>query len=244
MKKLIVLKLVFVLVIGGLVYGAVRLGIHLTSEIGQDDISLEFAGVDPSDYLDLTEQIHAVDLVQLTSDEKRELYRIYDQERAARDLFMSFDNAWGLDIFSNLAASEESHYQTVKVLLDKYALFDLKWDTFEVYQTQAVQSRYDAWKTEGLQSLAHSLQIGGMIEEQAIQDYQELSDQIDKIDILFVLANLMKGSRNHLRLLSEFMNELAIDYTVTYLTQSEFDQIVNLPRETDTVPLRDCPCAY
>jgi hypothetical protein len=55
---------------------------------------------------------------------------------------------------------------------------------------------------------------------------------IDNADILLVYDNLLRGSRNHLRAFMKTLSQQGGGYTPQYLSQTEFDAIVNSPMET------------
>lgn len=50
---------------------------------------------------------------------------------------------------------------------------------------------------------------------------------MDNQDIKLVYDNLLKGSRNHLRSFYKTLLQQGGSYTAQYLTQAEFDAIVN-----------------
>lgn len=46
-----------------------------------------------------------------------------------------------------------------------------------------------------------------------------------------VLENLLRGSRNHLRAFNRQLAAMGITYNPVYISQDEFDQVVNSPME-------------
>jgi len=66
-------------------------------------------------------------------------------------------------------------------------------------------------------------------------DIKDLKESIDKVaneNIKMVFENLLKGSRNHLRAFNRQIVKIGLTYSPVYITQEEFDQIINSPNET------------
>ncbi len=106
---------------------------------------------------------------------------------------------WGKKTFSNIAASEQRHMDSVKTLLDAYGLADpIGADTPGVFTNAELQAAYDALVAQGSQSLEEALKVGVAIEELDIEDLQALLAMSPSADITEVAQNLLKGSQNHL----------------------------------------------
>jgi len=61
---------------------------------------------------------------QLSQEEINSLIHMRQEEKLARDVYLTLYNKWHSQIFKNIANSEEWHMQIVKFLLDKYNLPD------------------------------------------------------------------------------------------------------------------------
>jgi hypothetical protein len=81
-------------------------------------------------------------------------------------------------------------------------------------------------------SLVEALKVGAQIEELDMRDIVAQKASIDNADILLVYDNLLRGSRNHLRAYMKTLVQQGGSYTPQYLSQTEFDAIVNSPMET------------
>ena len=77
-----------------------------------------------------------------------------------------------------------------------------------------------------------ALKVGAQIEELDIRDIVVRKADVDNADILLVYDQLLKGSRNHLRAYMRVLAQQAGTYTPQYITQAEFDAIVNSPMES------------
>ena len=60
----------------------------------------------------------------LTAAEKEWITLIRIDEKLARDVYLKLYDVWGVPIFANIAASEQSHMDAVARLITKYGLTD------------------------------------------------------------------------------------------------------------------------
>lgn len=81
-------------------------------------------------------------------------------------------------------------------------------------------------------SLIDALKVGVQVEELDIRDITAQKVSIDNADILMVYDNLLRGSRNHLRAFMKVLTQQGGTYVPQYISQTEFDAIVNSPVET------------
>lgn len=72
----------------------------------------------------LSQQLATLPVGSLTAEEEAGLLYMREEEKLARDVYLTMYNLWGLQIFDNIAASEETHTEAVKLLLDRYNLAD------------------------------------------------------------------------------------------------------------------------
>jgi hypothetical protein len=70
-----------------------------------------------------------------------------------------------------------------------------------------------------------------LIEEMDIKDLDEVLAATTNENVTLVFENLLKGSRNHLRAFNLQLTNLGIVYTPTYISQTDYDLIVNSPME-------------
>lgn len=164
--------------------------------------------------------------------ERRGLSQMREEEKLARDVYLTLYEAWKLPIFRNIARSEQRHMDAVKVILDKYSLQDpIITDTIGVFTDQNIQYLYYQLIQAGGVSLVEALKVGATIEDLDIYDLKKFLRRADNVDIKTLYQNLMKGSRNHLRAFADQLNINGISYSAEYLTQKEVDDIINSPME-------------
>lgn len=159
-----------------------------------------------------------------------------EEEKLARDVYQALYDIWGTPIFKNIADSEQSHTNTVQVLLDKYNIEDPVVDnTLGIFTDPYFTKKYNELVSLGSESFENALRVGTLIEELDIADINEQLEIIKKKDITKAYSNLLKGSRNHLRGFYKLVLNAGIDYTPQFISQEEFDEIVNSAYETGNI---------
>ena len=152
------------------------------------------------------------------------------EEKLAHDVYVALiDKA---PPFTNISASEQTHTDTVKALLIKYGIPDpaasLAVGQFSIPELQAL---HDALVAKGIQSVLNAISVGLEIEELDIVDIREMRDIARNADVLDMLTNLERGSRNHLRSFWKQLEQNGGTYTPTHLTEAEFLAIATSPQE-------------
>ncbi|GAB4429605.1 MAG: hypothetical protein Kow0031_10170 [Anaerolineae bacterium] len=156
-----------------------------------------------------------------------------EEEKLARDVYLTLFDEWGLRIFQNIARSEQMHMDAVATLIDRYGLTDPARPEIGVFTNPDLQQLYDDLVAQGSQSLEDALLVGAAIEEIDILDLQLRLNQTSQADIQIVYNSLMKGSRNHLRAFtSTWQRQTGETYQPQYLDPATYDDIVSSPRET------------
>lgn len=168
----------------------------------------------------------------LTEAEKTSLLFLREEEKLARDVYLTLHEKWGGNIFQNIAASEQTHTNSVLALIQKFGLIDpVTDDAVGVFKNEDLQNLYHTLVAQGNQSLSQALIVGATIEDLDLYDLQEANKLIQNQDILNVYSNLSKGSRNHLRAFYGKIISSGGEYTPQYISQEDFDAIVNSPKE-------------
>ncbi|MBI1341344.1 MAG: DUF2202 domain-containing protein [Terrimonas sp.] len=169
----------------------------------------------------------------LTAFEKESLAFMREEEKLAYDVYTMMYSQWGLIQFNNISRSESNHMNAVKTLLDRYGLADpAGGNAAGVFTNSRLQELFNQLIEEGNRSSTSSLMAGAAIEEIDIRDLKEQLQQTRHSAIILVYENLMRGSRNHLRAFVGTLKAAGVNYTPQYLTQQEFDAIINSDMET------------
>jgi hypothetical protein len=169
----------------------------------------------------------------LNTSETEALLAMREEEFLAHDVYITLSQLYTKPIFRNIARSEQRHTDAIKALIIKYSLVDPAANHVTgSFVNQDLQTLYNSLVSLGSGSLANALIVGATIEDLDIKDLKDHLLTIDNQDITCVFNNLMRGSRNHLRSFYANIQFTGGTYTPQYITQEEFDAIVNSKHET------------
>ncbi|NTV27429.1 MAG: DUF2202 domain-containing protein [Methanothrix sp.] len=170
----------------------------------------------------------AATAVTLSSSEKDGMLFIWEEEKAARDLYTSLYEKNNLSIFMDLLRSEQSHMDQAKAIIDKYGLTTPGKDDPGEFQNQTLQKIHDELLAAGLQSDQDALKMAATFEEISIMDLEKELGATKAEDIRIVYQGLLAGSRKHLRSYVGDLHDQGIEYAPKYLEKSEFEEIVKV----------------
>ena len=175
-------------------------------------------------------------LAQLDATETEYLLLMREEEKLARDTYITLYEAWGLNTFNNISRSEQKHMEAILTQLNRYGLVDpIEDDAVGMFTNPTLATYYNVLVAQGNVSLMDALHVGAYIEELDIYDLWEAIDTTDEATLISTYENLLAGSRNHLRAFVNQITSRGTDYVAQYLTQDQVDAIVgdyDLP-ETD-----------
>ena len=175
------------------------------------------------------EAINDLPFEEVNPEEMGGLVFMREEEKLARDVYITLYENWGMRVFINISGSEQKHTDAIKYLLDKYEISDpVEVDSLGVFKNEILQDLYDILIEQGSVSLVEALKVGALIEEIDILDIQkELDEHVDNEDITVVYNNLLKGSRNHLRAFVKNLSRQGIEYVPLKLTEEQYLFIIN-----------------
>ncbi len=152
--------------------------------------------------LEANAQRRIVPVVQpatLTAAERAYILQLREEEKLARDVYLTLAARWRAPIFSNIAKSESNHMAAVKNLIVRYGLPDpVVTDTVGVFTNPAFTDLYKQLVATGSVSIVNAYQVGVVIEELDIKDLIEALSVVQRADIRTVFTNLLNGSKSHL----------------------------------------------
>lgn len=136
----------------------------------------------------------------LNLDDKDGLIFMMQEEKLARDVYLTLGTLYKQKMFVNIPQSEQRHMDALKVLFDKYQITDPVAD-YEVgiFHNEAFRKLFDDLVSKGRNSFQDAMLVGKEIEELDIEDLNKRIKQTDNPDIKIIFSNLIKGSENHLR---------------------------------------------
>jgi len=136
----------------------------------------------------------------LSTEATDDLLFMREEEKLARDVYLTLYDKWNMRIFKNISASEQNHMDAVKVLLDRYGIADpVAGNGLGVFTDQSLQTLYDELVAQGLVSLIEAMNVGVLIEETDIEALKAaLAVAGLPADVKRVYGNLLNASYNHL----------------------------------------------
>jgi hypothetical protein len=181
---------------------------------------------------ELWDRIDTLPYEQLSDAEFAAIAFMREEEKLARDVYVKMYDLWGLQIFTNIAESEQVHTDAALRLIQKYGLADPTEDRLRgEFSDPTLQGLYDSLVAQGTASLIDALVVGATIEDLDIYDLHRLLQVVDNQDITLVFEYLQQGSRNHMRAFFRSLDDMNIVYTPVFISQQEYDEIVNSPME-------------
>ncbi len=174
-------------------------------------------------------QVPAFAIGEISPSEADGLAFMREEEKLARDVYLTLYDLWGLQPFTNIASSEQTHTDAVKALLEMYDLADpVVDDSIGVFVNADLQALYDQLVETGSASLADALTVGAAVEEIDILDLIEYIEGTEEANLEFVYENLLAGSENHLRaFVSQWEAQTGEAYVPQYLSQELYDRIMS-----------------
>jgi hypothetical protein len=136
----------------------------------------------------------------LTQTQKDTLLFIYQEEKVARDVYITLGNLYpDQKVFQNIQLSEQEHIDSAQVLCEKYGVDISNVDETDigVFVVPALQELYDTLVAQGSTSEADSLEVGEYIEITDIDDLEHAEIGMPT-DVVEVYENLKAGSYSHL----------------------------------------------
>jgi hypothetical protein len=166
-------------------------------------------------------------LPELSEAEQTTLLFMREEEKMARDVYITLYEVWQTPVFVNISKAEQQHMDQIKLLLDNYDLPDPALEESGVFTNADIQGLYDSLVERGKSSQIEALQVGALIEEVDIADLQKALSETENPVLETVYTNLMNGSYNHLRSFARNIEYLDYAYQAQHLSQEEVDDILN-----------------
>ena len=175
---------------------------------------------------------------ELSPSEAEGLILMLEEEKLARDVYLSLYEEWNIPVFSNISESEQQHMDAVRMLLDAYGV-DVPAETadYSVFSNPELQDLFHELTAAGSESVEDALHVGATIEDLDIFDLQRLLETAENDEVRILYQNLMKGSRNHMRSFTAQLSRYNIEYEASYITAQYLEKILKYNRET--APISD-----
>ena len=152
-----------------------------------------------------------------------------EEEKLARDVYLTLAEKWQLPIFGNIAGAEQRHMDAVQMVFTTYEneINDPGFDnTIGAFANSELANLYLQLVEKGNASLVDALTVGATIEDLDLKDLEDRLGATDNDHVKLVYNNLSKGSRNHLRAFMRALTAQGGTYSPNYIDQETFDAIL------------------
>ena len=137
---------------------------------------------------------------ELTQEQKDTLLFIYQEEKVARDVYITLGSYYpNQTTFSNIQDSEQQHMDKAQGLCETYGVDISNVDETDigVFVVPVLQELYDTLVAQGYQSELSALMVGEYVELTDIDDLEHAEIGMPS-DVVKVYENLKAGSYSHL----------------------------------------------
>ena len=139
----------------------------------------------------------------LTQAEIDSLLIMREEEKLARDVYLTLADRWNVPVFTNIARSETRHMMAVGQLIQLHGLNDpVTNDAVGSFTNPMFAKLYVELIEAGSRSLNDAFKVGVKIEEMDIKDLEESLAHVSNSNVRRVYQNLLRASQNHLRAFS------------------------------------------
>ena len=162
----------------------------------------------------------------LDSVETEDLLYMREEEKLARDVYLSMDALWHRRVFQNIALSEQRHMDAMLRMLNLFGIPDpAAGNDLGEFTNPELQDLFDVLWDQGTASLLDAYYVGALIEERDIRDINVAMDNTDEPRLLESYGNLLMGSCNHLWAFTRHIESLGIDYEWKILDEEQAEAV-------------------
>lgn len=129
-----------------------------------------------------------------------DLVYMIEEEKLAGDVYEAFYALYDVQIFENIAESEDRHFDALIKQAESLGI-DVDVFLFEpsgTFVNDDLQALYDALVATGSLSLTDALEVGVAIEQKDMVDIAEAIAEVEGSRLAEVYDNLLSGSAHHL----------------------------------------------
>ncbi len=168
------------------------------------------------------------DFTAVLNDEEIDgLLEMREEEKLAGDVYRAFYKVHEHIIFDNISKSEDAHSSAVLHLINGFELIDPALEEEGVFTNPLFNQLYADLTSQGNSSLVDALKVGAFIEEYDIADLERLIEETENETIKRVYANLLRGSKIHIKAFTNVLKVYGETYTPTVISQEEYENILN-----------------
>ena len=166
----------------------------------------------------------------LSDTETSHLVFMREEEKLARDAYITLYEWWGLKAFSNISKAEQAHMDALLTMLNTYSIPDpVVSNDVGAFEDPKLVDLYADLLAHGEISQLEALHVGALVEEVDILDLYDAIEDTSQADIIAVYENLLAGSEKHLRAFAGQIENQGVEYIAQVMDQSEVDAILGKP---------------
>ncbi len=168
------------------------------------------------------------EIVPLTEDEAGYVLAMREEEKLARDVYLTLNETSPSLVFERIAASEQRHTNAIARILALQGLDDpIVDDTIGAFPTQEFADLYVQLVEQGIDSYIAALEVGAYIEELDILDLQAALEEVTNPQVKRVFENLLNGSYSHLRAFSAMLEIEGETYGPQLMDEDTYAEIIS-----------------
>ena len=136
---------------------------------------------------------------QLSETDAANIQYMRQEEKLARDVYLTLYEEWGAPIFANIGESEQQHMDALKNLIDLYQIEDpIADNSVGAFTDPDFTVLYEYYVDLGMPSLLDAFDVGVQIEQLDIADLDTRIAETTMRNVIRVFENLRAGSERHL----------------------------------------------
>lgn len=164
----------------------------------------------------------------LSQEVKSAILFMREEEKLARDAYLTLYDTYPLRPFLNISKSEQAHMDAMLYLIELYGLDDpVKDNPIGLFENEELQALFDELIEIGSESRVEALKVGALIEEVDILDLEAaLLEAGPGNEIERVYTNLLNASKNHLRAFVRVLGVNGVEYEPVKLDQKTYLTII------------------
>lgn len=167
-------------------------------------------------------------VLELTAVEQQDLSYLREEEKLARDVYLYNKELYGLNIFGNISSSEQTHMDKVLELLELAGLEDpMKSNSIGEFNNAELAVLYMELTEQSSVSIVEALKVGALIEDLDIDDIERMITHTSNETVLTLYANLVCGSKNHIRSYTRNLESNGAAYTPQFISNDYYNQILS-----------------
>lgn len=165
-------------------------------------------------------------VVAPTADEVAYLMWLREEEKLARDVYLGLFERWKAPEFSNIARSEQRHFDAIGANIAMLGQPDPALAAVGQFANPDLQALYDSLLESGSLTYGDALRVGATIEDVDIRDLLDAIDATNNPALRRAYSALLEASKNHLRAYVARLATLGIDYQPQYMDPTLYDAVV------------------